>query len=205
MRQLVVIAAVALLAPVTAAAQSAPPDATLPGATPPSEAPPGETSPAPFRPSTAPETFGGDPPEYYDPSTAVLLSVGGTVGGFALAYATVSSNDDLWWVGAAGLAVGPSLGRWYSGRAGLAGIGLRTAGMAIAFAGLISALDQDGEDGAAPVLMFGGAGLYAVSTLYDVFTSGEIAREANAERANRIVVAPTVGRGQAGLLVSGAF
>lgn len=213
MRSALVLAALAAAAP--ALAQSAPVAPPSPAVAPPGLVPPSGPTADP-------------PPPAKQPSTAIGLSLGATLGGVALiGIGVAAQNPSVAIVGGGlGLLLGPATGRWYAGEAGGLGILLRTAGMTgmiLGFVRLYGDEDYDciGDDPACeakadalerrePIdeaLAIGGGALIVGSAIYDIATAGRAANRWNAE--HHVTVAPTVlssgGRQAAGLVIGGTF
>jgi len=159
-------------------------------------------------------------------TTALALSVGGTVASWSLLIALPYAMD-RWGahpvgsaeagigitaeaVGAIGAVLAPSFGHWYAGGGWTRGLTLRVAGLGVAAAGLgvgVAACLPEGEcDGAAVIgvaAAIGGGALFLAGTIHDFIHVRDRVRERNARRA--VVVAPTPMPGGAGLVVAGAF
>lgn len=128
-----------------------------------------------------------------DPTTAKLLSVGATIGGVA---AGIAMKDEAGMVMAsAALVLGPSVGHWYAGSSGAAGLAIRGAGFGVIALTIAPAADcsiGEGEQKNCTSKNVGlaiGAGVLLAGVLYDFGTVGESARRAN----RRVVqIAPTV-------------
>ncbi len=157
-------------------------------------------------------------------STALWLSLGGTVasiGLLALAENTANDStgsgdlaDGLGTVGAIGLWFAPSAGHWYAGKLWTTGLGLRLAGAGVALVGvvlLVGCIDSDNtcDEGAAAVLMVGGAAAFVGGGIYDIATAPTSVREHNDRLRGNLgrgwSVAPSVRRDGAGLVVGGRF
>ncbi len=149
--------------------------------------------------------------EHKDPSTALLLSLGGSAGSLALFLAGIAQEDgSLISAGVLTSFITPSLGHWYAGNYFTPGMGLRLGGGVLAVAGIAAALgsiddeSSNGDDGATMFVL--GAGLYAGGVVYDIATAGGAAERWNAKH---LQLAPTlVSSGThttVGLGVGGAF
>lgn len=132
-----------------------------------------------------------------NPSTAVALSVLGTVGSFALAAPLAKAGGPGATVAGIGLFVGPSIGSWYAGKIGGIGIAGRSLGalmMLVGIVELISGEDCDYEcssnEDQGGLLLLGGGALWVGSTLYDWYAAGEAAHEWNREHG--VTWGPTV-------------
>lgn len=217
-----VLIAAMLLGVGSAAAQPSdaplrPPGLTAPAVAPPVP-PPSFTSSAPNVPAVAPVVarygerrapFAGE----VDERTAVTVPLLATLGSWGLMVGGARAGSaGLAVTGFLGTLLAPSTGHWYAHEAGLAGLGLRAAGVVTFVVGLREAIESDGcddecERSSAPVgpsvLLLGGLGLYAVGTIYDLATSERSAKRHNAKL--RWTVAPTVQHGATGLVLGGRF
>jgi hypothetical protein len=164
-------------------------------------------------------------------STATLLAIGTTVGGFALIGAGASEESGgTVLVGAAMMLIGPSMGHFYAGENGH-GIKmslLRTGAALVLGAGLISQItvacgisaEGEGEGGCGPSrddretgkkLMWVGGGTLIAATLYDLWDAHNAAHRANVREARRrYTIAPSImtgagGSNVPGLTVAGQF
>ncbi|HUQ01896.1 MAG TPA: hypothetical protein VM261_05335 [Kofleriaceae bacterium] len=154
---------------------------------------------------------------YKSPSTALALSLGGTVGSFALIAIGGSSEDlgGLASAGSLGLWLAPSFGHWYVGKGWTPGLKWRLAGAGAATLGIMwVALDCIGsscEDDMHPGVMLAIGGGVAVvgGMVHDIATAPSAAREHNARldagRVQNVTVRPSFGSGRAGLAISGRF
>jgi len=194
--------AIALAVADTAAAQ--PGNAPI---APPPPPPPGY-APAP-PPVTGP--IAGEKSE----STALALSLGGTIASIGLmAIGESQNNDDLGAIGGIGVWVAPSFGHWYSGKLWTNGMTLRLAGAGAVVVGavmLIGCIDSENscEDGPAVVLFVGGAGAFVAGGVYDIVTAPRSAREHNESLRLRAAggwaITPVVTHDRAGLVFGGRF
>jgi hypothetical protein len=180
-----------------------------PGMTDPEEPPP---APAP-----RPAPSGGELSE----STALALSVGGTIGSWALVIgaAKIEGSDGdtasmLGTAGALGVMFGPSFGHWYAGKFATRGLGLRALGIATAFAGAMVAFsqcplfaeDEEGgcDDTGGAMIALAGVGLFIAGTIDDIATAPGRVRKRNARLAG-LAVAPVVTQHSAGFALGGRF
>jgi hypothetical protein len=156
-----------------------------------------------------------------DGTTATLLAVGGTVGGFALSmYAAERDSTGLGVLGFSATMVGPSLGHLYAGETGhaLVTTAIRTAGIvtfAAAFGDAFCILCSDQDQSPAErrdeqvsgLIAFAGFGVYASATVYDLIDARHAARRANRRTT---VATPTIlvspdGARAPGLVLGGSF
>lgn len=153
-------------------------------------------------PLAAPVTPAQPELPHKDEATATLIAFGGmAVGSLTLAAAAKSDNAGLFWLGVAGLTIGPSAGHVYAGEAGRAAkttlvraVSLLPFGFGLL---VLTANCYDGppcnrNDGAAEALMVLGGVLFAGTTLYDVIDSPAAARRANRRQERAWRLAPTV-------------
>lgn len=140
-------------------------------------------------------------PEQKSPELAVAISIGATLGSFALA---ASGSDTGLAIGGIGLILGPSTGQWYSGRIGGLGIASRAAsvvllgyGIALADTGGCEAWYTDAEcsqvhtdETNGEYMIYAGLALWAGSTIFDFVMAHHAASNWNREHAVR--VAPAV-------------
>jgi hypothetical protein len=157
------------------------------------------------------------PPEPKDPSTAVVLSAGGTAASATLFLLGVKTENGA--LAAAGLIsslVTPSAGEIYAGRLGTPGLVLRLVSAGVAVAGVqemfkcflasSSSCQYDAEL-AGTLIVAGGIG-YASGILYDIATAGRAADDYNRRMHVRVTptVIPTAASGPAvGLGIGGSF
>lgn len=156
------------------------------------------------------------PPELKDPSTAVVLSVGGTAASATLFLVGVKAENGA--LAAAGLIsslVTPSAGEIYAGRLGTPGLVLRLVSAGVAVAGVQEAFKcflessscQHDPELAGALIVAGGIG-YASGILYDIATAGRTADDYNRRMHVRVTptVIPTGSSGPAvGLGIGGSF
>jgi hypothetical protein len=165
----------------------------------PSDAPPGGPPPS-APPPVAPHKSNG---------VAVTLSALGTVVPVAIALAgTRSSTDaavDTLVVGGAMVIFTPSAGEWYAGRWATWGMAIRGLG-AITFLGAAaSCIDGCSDSTARTASIWGGIGLVAVGSIYDIATASRAVDHWNREHAPTVVPAVVkIGSGY-GVGLSGAF
>lgn len=147
-----------------------------------------------------------------NPSAAVGLSVLGAGLGFgALIVGEQRNSDAMMWAGALGIAIGPSLGHFYTRdhtRAVVAA-GVRAAGMAAMAGGVILSLDDSsGPQGA--MLFLVGTVAAVGGIIYSVRDSRRSAHRINERNRRQLTLAPTplVGPAQStgmGMTLGGAF
>ena len=132
------------------------------------------------------------------PTTAILLSLGGTAGSVALMVAGANSSganaDSLITAGLLSTLVTPSLGHWYAGHYLTAGMPMRAGGGVLVIAGLAKALGSENSDGggngdAGATMFLAGAGLYLGGVLYDIATAPSAAEHWNDKH---LQIAPTM-------------
>jgi hypothetical protein len=184
----------------------------------PAFAQPGMTEPAPApAPMPPPAPTGGELSE----SAALGLSIGGTVGSWALLIGAAHYSKDgegagvLGTFGAIGVMVGPSFGHWYAGKYVTRGLGLRALGIATVVAGAMFVVSQcplfaesengDGcDDTGGAMIALVGAGLFVAGTIDDIATAPGRVRKHNA-RLSGLAVAPVLTQHSAGFALGGRF
>lgn len=156
---------------------------------------------------------------------ATALSAGGTLAGGLMLTGAIAGADsgsayhaafpELLAGGLAGLAVGPSLGRWYARDGSKKGLVLRTVGLAGLAAGF--AMYQNGVAGAifasSPVTLIGGlaiggasVGVLVAGTAMDIWGAHSSVRRYNRSHGIDVALAPMVmPHGGNGLAVVGTF
>lgn len=163
-------------------------------------------------------------------STALWLSLGGTLGSYALifggsAIAAQSRNDatsrlagSAASVGLVGTLLAPSFGHWYGGKGFTRGFGLRLGGIGVGIVAIAVALSgctlfygghDDGADEACgrgepagAVLGIAALGMWIGGTVDDIVQAPRRVRRRNAAQ---FVVTPLLQRDSAGLALAGAF
>jgi hypothetical protein len=144
-------------------------------------------SPARAQPPGSVQPQNPEPPaplvrkKHKDPAVGVTLAVLGTIGSYALAL----QSGDAPLVGAGMVVIGPSIGQWYSRQVGVIGITARVAGSYL----ILIAADPDGGKWANLAIAVG-LGLFASSTLYDLWAAHDAAGTYNREHS--VQLAPTV-------------
>lgn len=151
-------------------------------------------------------------PELKSESTAMALSLVGTLAGGALMAASWSSDDGAFLaLGAGALVLAPSAGHWYAGKALTWGLPVRLAGAGLVAAGAIAGAtcytaSLGDDDCGAPGMVIGGLVAIGAGAVIDIATASSAAREYNARHWQ---VTPTlVSDGQSqgmGFGVSGSF
>lgn len=170
---------------------------------------------------TAPRNEPGQPaPQVKSGSTATLLAIGTTIGGFALSYAGArNGSDDVIAGGALMMLVGPSVGHFYAGETGH-GVKmslLRTGGALVLGIGLVAGMntasgaacdgcevqphDHDDDNNTAKRMVWLGAGTLVVATLYDFWDAHRAAGRANEKAARTWTVGPSLMTGASGTTV----
>ncbi len=171
---------------------------------------------------TTPRHEPGQPsaPEVKSGSTATLLAIGTTLGGFALSYAGArNGSDDVIAGGALMMLVGPSVGHFYAGETGH-GVKmslLRTGGALVLGMGLVAGMNtasgaacdgckvqphgHDDDDTTAERMVWLGAGTLVVATLYDFWDAHRAAGRANEKAARTWSLAPSMMTGASGTTI----
>ncbi|MCE9578826.1 MAG: hypothetical protein K8W52_37220 [Deltaproteobacteria bacterium] len=149
----------------------------------------------------------------YNPNVALGLSLGVTLAGAgAMVIGAQQNNETLGMVGVTGVFLGPSAGHWYSHHYLTRGLGVRSLGVAAAFAGVVASLeacplfsDEPCKDSVAgeTLLILGGAA-YVAGTIDDIVTAPGEARRRNGLIKN-LTIAPVVTSRQAGFSIAGSF
>lgn len=153
---------------------------------------------------------------YKSPSTALALSLGGTIGTFALmGVGGAAENGAMYTVGSLGMWVAPSFGHWYVGNGWTTGLKWRLAGAGAAAIGVmwvaVDCIGSGCEDDFHPGLMLavGGGVSFVGGMIHDIATAPRAAREHNARldesRVQDVTIRPTFGNGRAGVTLSGRF
>lgn len=157
------------------------------------------------------------PAARYSETTALALSVGGTVASYALALATpeLAKSDGgraaLGVTAGLGILLGPSLGHWYTGKIFTPGLAMRGgallgfalgAGVSLAECPLFGDADCDSSLGTA--LAVASLGVFTMGTIHDIYRAPIRARAAN-RALSSITVAPLVSSKSAGVTIGGRF
>jgi len=171
---------------------------------------PGETVPLPA----------ASPADLKDPSTAVLISLAVPAAGVVTTIVGAQhSSGTAVLVGVGAIYLGPSMGRWYAGDAGLGSLALRSVAGVSFIAGVgmaIAAYDCEGvgcsdhnKADVAEVLMLGGLGMWAGTTIYDVVMAKRAADDWNHREQAAMQLRPTMtsvaGHHVMGLALTGHF
>jgi hypothetical protein len=161
-----------------------------------------------------------------DESTATNYAIAGSLAGPALVVLGVVVNKNsvsgprntafgvLAFTGIGVAVVGPSAGRWYAGSSGWKTMAVRAAGLASIVVGASVAScngDRHTTDSCGPSalgipLAIAGAGTLIGTTIYDIATAGDHARQANQSRGMTLM--PSVGMDNgfnASLVLRGEF
>lgn len=172
------------------------------------------------QPSAPSERVAPSTPQAKSPKAAVGLSVLGTVVPLLMIGTAVGLGDGtpeghmpLYLAGMTGTFIGPSIGHWYAGEVGTAGLLGRGLGAGLIGVGAAMSLNCLGSpdascepDRAGEVIAVAGIALYAGSTIYDIATAGRAAKRWNLAH---VQVAPTLvggaGHSTLGLGISGRF
>jgi hypothetical protein len=146
-------------------------------------------------------------------NTALALSLGGTMASWSLILAASELSaqsrvaENLGWIGAAGVLLGPSFGHWYARSFVTRGLGLRIAGVVtttVAFGYLAGCEDGCNHSGVLAGALLTGVGLMFAGTLDDIITAPGAARRYN-ERSGSFAVVPMVRRDASGVMLTGRF
>lgn len=161
---------------------------------------------------TAPLAPAPPPPAPRNPSVALGLSLGITLGGAALLLGGASTHDGT--VATLGVGVmyfGPSTGHWYASEVGGIGLGLRALAVVGAGVALVRAYGDaecEGDEGPCPDdstlitgLLVASATAWLGSTIYDIATAPRATRSWN--RDHGVTFGPTAMRSAAGRSVPG--
>ncbi|HEY5922809.1 MAG TPA: hypothetical protein VIV11_14120 [Kofleriaceae bacterium] len=168
---------------------------------------PGDT--APLSPAPA-----SPPAREKNPTTAMALSIGTTMAGFAVLAASEGEESAVV-IGIGGMYLGPSTGQWYAGRIGGIGLVSRAVSAYLIVRG-VSQLDHGGHDclgltdaecdvaeeswaresNHAEALIWTGVGLWVGSTIYDFVMAGRATDAWN--RKHAVTLAPMAMRTSAG-------
>lgn len=176
--------------------------------------------PAMTPPSMAPLPPSASPPptmqqgEALSESTAVWLSLGGTVASWGLiAVASQmeegpgSNAGNIASIGALGTLLAPSFGHWYAHSYFTRGLGMRVAGVGATYLGLgilFSCEEECSNTGLAAALLLGGAGFYLAGTIDDIATASGKVRRHN-ERLRNVAIVPMIRSDSGGLALAGRF
>lgn len=195
---------------------------------------PGATEPIPPGAMEPPPVYAQQPPQQQRPqkseSTALWLSLGGTLGSYALLFTPAlfaNSNGNngarelagsLASVGLVGTVIAPTFGHWYGGKGFTRGFGLRLGSIGVALLGAVVALsgcslsfghddyeedDNCGEGAAIGVaLLIGAGGMWVGGTVDDIVQAPRRVRRNNAAQ---YALTPLISGDQAGLALVGAF
>jgi len=196
-----------------------------PGATEP--IPPGAMEPPPIyaQPQQQPQVA------QKSESTALWLSLGGTIGSYALLFApaviansgtneaTTNLAASAATVGLVGTLLAPTFGHWYAGKGFTRGFGLRLGSIGVALLGAVVALSgcsisfghdqQDDPDcgQGAPIgiaLLIGAGGMWVGGTVDDIVQAPRRVRRRN-EAAVQLGLTPIVHGDRAGIVLVGSF
>lgn len=169
-------------------------------------------------------------PEVKSESTATILALGTTLGGFALMGAGADrGNDHVMVAGMAMVLIGPSAGHFYAGETSHAVKMslLRTGGALVLGMGLVASLTTEDVSAGAPCptdsvsctttthghgdrrtperMMWLGGGVLVAATLYDLWDAHNAARRTNEKAQRAWTIAPMIAPGAGGFSVAGAF
>jgi hypothetical protein len=168
------------------------------------------------------------PPDDVSETTALALSLGGTLASYAAvtfaAAVHTSASSTIGTIGVFGVLGAPTAGHWYSGRIVTRGLGLRGAGIVVLLVGAIAdsegcslvyggdAVSEEPDDCGdnfrtkkGTALMIAGAALFLGGTLDDIITAPGAARRRNAQHRANLTLAPLVHHDGGGLALAGTF
>jgi len=191
---------------------------------PPGSFDPAVTEPLPAVQAPTPGGFGramgdGVVAEEKSETTALALSLVGTLGSYALIAASAANeNSDasgaMATVGALGAWFGPSFGHWYAGKIATSGLGMRAAAAGLGLTAIMWAFaecplfseDECHSSVAPAVLLVGAAGLWVGGTISDISSAPARVREYNRNlRASGLAIVPTVSSDGGSVSVAGSF
>ena len=204
-----------LCLPCPAAAQPEPPSATPAPTEPPSPSEP--TAPA-VPPVSAPHATFGPPSQLErapsqpavsgsprNPTTAALLSVGATIGSWAMFYAGLRQDGDnsgqLAMIGLLGTWLGPNLGHWYQGTPVTRGTGIRLIAGLTTFYSVVHCIEGCSDE--YPLIALGGFAVYVAATIDDLFDAPRRATRHNEKL--KLGLTPMVTPRSAGIALGGSF
>lgn len=204
-----------LCLPSPAAAQPEPPSATPAPTEPP---PPSEPTAPAVPPVSAPHATFGPPSQLQrapsqpevsgsprSPTTAALLSVGATIGSWAMFYGGLRQDNDgspqLAMIGLLGTWLAPNLGHWYQGTFATRGTGLRLLGGLTTLYNVVRCIE--GCSGGHEYIVLGGLALYAAATIDDLIDAPR--RAARHNEKLKLGLTPMVTPRSAGIALGGSF
>jgi hypothetical protein len=163
-----------------------------------------DPSPSEPSPSAAPA-----PAPHKSNGVAVALSAVGTAVSAAIVLSTQFSSTD---VAVDGLVIGgalaiftPSAGQWYAGKWATWGMAIRGLGEITFLGAAASCIDSCSDSTARTASIWGGIGLVAVGSIYDIATASGAVDKWNREHAPQVVPAVVkIGSGY-GVGLAGAF
>jgi hypothetical protein len=178
---------------------------------------PALTPPAP--PPAAPPVAPVAHDDLYSERTALALSLGSTSVSWVLVLIGGLASDDevgqgMAGLGAIGTFVGPSLGHWYTGSFLTRGLGVRSAGLLSAFAGMLMLIPTFGggpehesnREELSAALLLGGAALYIAGTVDDIVGAPRKVRRHNQRlRGVGVGIAPVITPHSTGIALGGRF
>ncbi|MBL8623162.1 MAG: hypothetical protein JNK64_17760 [Myxococcales bacterium] len=150
----------------------------------------------------------------YSEAGALALSAGATAAGIGLYAVGIDRvNSPMMTAGAVVTFVGPSAGHLYTGEVFTRGLGVRTAGAAVAAVGFAVALEECplfsdepcDEVNVGTALLAVGALAYLTGTVDDIITAPRRAARLNARARRSVAIAPSVAPDRAGVAVVGTF
>jgi hypothetical protein len=150
-------------------------------------------------------------------STAVALSLGGTLLSYALVYASSESDtgdEAMATVGMLGTVFAPSFGHWYAGKFATTGLGMRGAALGVGMTALVwtvsecplfSSEDECNHTIGPAVLAVGAVGLWVVGTIGDISKAPDAVRAYNRSLQDSLSIVPVVRDDGATVSVAGSF
>ena len=144
------------------------------------------------------------------PTLARLLTAGVWTAGVATLYMSAKNDSEHGaYAGLAAMHLAPAVGYGYAGEFGKGIImsGLTALGSGMTLAGLAGALGAaygGGGGGPAGLLFLGGIVLHTGTIINSIRDSGHAARRTNNKKL-QMMLTPTIGKKQTGLMLSGTF
>lgn len=172
-------------------------------------------------PAAGPERAAFVSGETKSESVALALSLGGTIGSYALMYfaADAAANEDgdkyeaLGTAGALGAVFAPSFGHWYAGKFGTRGLALRGAALGVGLTAMVWAFsecplfaseDECHDSGGPAILAVGALGLWIGGTIDDIATAPGRVRAHN-RRVSGLAIVPVVKSDGGSVALTGQF
>jgi hypothetical protein len=166
-------------------------------------------------PERAMRTGGGTKSE----TTALALSLGGTIASYAVMVGAIAYGEDneegpmagLATVGAFGAMFAPSFGHWYAGQFGTRGLALRGVASGLALTAMVWAFtecplfgDHCEDSGGPKLLALGALGLWIGGTIDDIATAPGRVRDHN-RRVTGLSIVPMVRSDGGSVALAGRF